>query len=188
MRISRGELKENTKIYGRSVMSSEYGVSPETIRRAVKLLEDMRIVETRPNSGAVIVSAANAAQYVERHGAQSNIRAMQKRLTALVEQQADLNRQIVEAAGSIVRINERFSGSNPFTNYEVDVPPDSPRIGRTLADLKFWQQTGATVIAIRREEKIILSPGPYAILQADDTLIFVGDVACSAAVSDFIRS
>ena len=29
-RIARGEFKENTKIYGRSVMSSEYGVSPET--------------------------------------------------------------------------------------------------------------------------------------------------------------
>lgn len=187
-RISRGELKEDTKIYGRSVMSSEYGVSPETIRRAIKLLEDMRIVEVRPNSGAVIVSAANATQYVERFGAQYNIRAMQRKLTDLMAQQAALNRQIAEVAGSIVRINERFSGSNPFTNYEIDVPADSPLIGHTLGDLKFWQQTGATIIAIRREEKIILSPGPYAVIQADDTLIFVGDVASSVAVSDFIQS
>ena len=35
-RISRGELKENTRIYGRSIMASEYGVSPETIRRALR--------------------------------------------------------------------------------------------------------------------------------------------------------
>jgi len=54
LRIARGELKENTKVYGRSVMSSEYGVSPETIRRAMKLLEDMKIVETKQNSGTII--------------------------------------------------------------------------------------------------------------------------------------
>ena len=33
-RIARGELAEGSRIYGRSVMASEYGVSPETIRRA----------------------------------------------------------------------------------------------------------------------------------------------------------
>ena len=33
-RIARGELEEGSRIYGRSVMASEYSVSPETIRRA----------------------------------------------------------------------------------------------------------------------------------------------------------
>ena len=32
-RISKGELPEGSRIYGRSVMASEYNVSPETIRR-----------------------------------------------------------------------------------------------------------------------------------------------------------
>ena len=39
-RIARGELAEGSRIYGRSVMASEYGVSPETIRRALRLLAD----------------------------------------------------------------------------------------------------------------------------------------------------
>lgn len=187
LRITRGELKENTKIYGRSVMSSEYGVSPETIRRAMKLLEDMKIVETKHNSGTTIISAEKAREYVERFSAQNNIRSIQKRLSELVEEQEKLNRQIIEVARTIVRINERFSQSQPFSNQEVTIPPDSSVIGHTLGELKFWQQTGATVIAIRRDDKIILSPGPYAMLHEGDTIIFVGDVASAEAVSAFIN-
>lgn len=186
-RIARGELKEQAKIHGRSVMASEYGVSPETIRRAMRLLDDMQIIEVKEKSGAVVLSVSKAVQYVERFGSQSNIRAIQKKLTDLVDQQQALNRQIVEIAGAIVRINERFSSSNPFTNYEIDIPPGSPVVGRTLSELKFWQATRATVIAIRREDKIILSPGPYITLQAGDTIIFVGDITSSEAVSSFIH-
>ena len=35
-RIAKGELPEGSRIYGRSVMASEYNVSPETIRRALR--------------------------------------------------------------------------------------------------------------------------------------------------------
>lgn len=187
LRITRGELKENTKVYGRSVMSSEYGVSPETIRRAMKLLEDMKIVETKHNSGTIILSAEKAREYVDRFNAQDSIRSMQKKLNELIGQQESLSHQIVEVAGSIVRINERFSQSHPFNNQEVDIPLNSSVIGHTLGELKFWQQTGATVIALRRGDKIILSPGPYAVLQEDDTIIFVGDVPSAEAVSTFLH-
>jgi K+/H+ antiporter YhaU regulatory subunit KhtT len=186
LRITRGELKENTKIYGRSVMSSEYGVSPETIRRAMKLLEDMEIVETKQNSGTTILSVENARLYVERFGAQNNIRSLQKKLKDLVGEQEKINRQIVEVAEVIIRTNERFSQSQPFSSQEADIPLGSSLIGRTLGELKFWQQTGATVIAIRRADKIILSPGPYAVLKEDDTIIFVGDVPCVEMVKNFI--
>ena len=31
-RVARGELPEGSRVYGRSIMASEYNVSPETIR------------------------------------------------------------------------------------------------------------------------------------------------------------
>ncbi|MDY0372402.1 MAG: GntR family transcriptional regulator, partial [Sphaerochaetaceae bacterium] len=40
-RIENGELLEGKRLSGRSLMSSEYGVSPETIRRAFSLLEEL---------------------------------------------------------------------------------------------------------------------------------------------------
>ncbi len=187
LRISQGELRENTKVYGRSVMASEYGVSPETIRRAMKLLEEMKVVETRQSSGSVVVSADNAKAYVRKFGEQNEIRTHQKNLTSLLTKQESLCRQIAEAAGAIIRINEKFSKTSPFPNYQVKVGESSPLIGQTLGELRFWQQTSATVIAIRREDKIILSPGPYASIQAGDTLVFIGDVKCVETVSAFIN-
>ena len=59
-RIAKGELPEGSRIYGRSVMASEYNVSPETIRRALRLLADMKVVEIKPQSGAVVLSAATS--------------------------------------------------------------------------------------------------------------------------------
>ena len=187
LRIVRGQLKENSKVYGRSVMSSEYGVSPETIRRALKLLEDTNIVEIRHNSGVMVASSENARKYVERFGEQNQVRTVQKRLDDLIGQQEQITRQISEASRTIVRLNERISRTNPFFNYELTVPPGSPVIGRTLAELNFWQQTGATVIAIRRGETLILSPGPYAALQEHDTIIYVGDLPCVEAVGNLLR-
>lgn len=37
-RIAGGDVPEGAKISGRSKLSSEYNVSPETIRKAVRLL------------------------------------------------------------------------------------------------------------------------------------------------------
>lgn len=187
LRISKGELKENTKVYGRSIMSSKYGVSPETIRRAMKLLEDMHIVDIKQNSGAFVLSAENAKEYVAKFGEQNNIRSMQKKLINLIEQQKNTNQQIIDIADSILRINEKFSETNPFNNYEVAIPTNSGIIGHTLGELNFWQETRATVIAIRRGDQIILSPGPYVLFAAEDTIIFVGDISSIKAVTDFIN-
>jgi DNA-binding GntR family transcriptional regulator len=82
LRIVRGELKENSKVYGRSVMSSEYGVSPETIRRAFKLLEDTDIVEIKQNSGVMVVSSENARKYVERFGSKTRCAPCKKSWTS----------------------------------------------------------------------------------------------------------
>lgn len=186
-RIAKGDLKENSKVYGRSVMSSEYGVSPETIRRAMKLLEDMGIVGIKQNSGTIVLSAENAKRYVAKFSEQNNTRSMQKQLVDFIVQQESINRKIIDIVGSIVQINEKFSETNPFNNYEVIIPANSGIIGHTLGELNFWQETRATVIAIRRDDKIILSPGPYVLFEADDTIIFVGDVSSIEAVTDFIN-
>lgn len=188
LRIARGELKENTKVYGRSVMASEYGVSPETIRRAMKLLADMEIVSILHNSGAMILSGDKARQYVEKFSAQNDIRTQQKELLQLLKQQEELGKRITDVAGSIVRINEKFSASKPFPHFEATVPADCPLVGKNLSELHFWQQTGATVIALRRQARIVLSPGPYAALEANDIVMFVGNVNCYDAVEALLAS
>ncbi len=186
-RIARGELKENTKIYGRSLMSSEYGVSPETIRRALKLLADTEIVDIKHNSGVVILSQQKARSYVEKFSAKVDILSQQNRLKSLMTQRNSLDASIVETVGDIISMSDRFSRTNPFQNYDVQVPEDSHIIGKTLSELAFWQRTGATIIAIRRGDKILLSPGPYVDFAALDTIVFVGDVSVPGTVKEFIE-
>ncbi len=187
VRISKGALKENTKVHGRSVMSSEYGVSPETIRRSMKLLEDVGVVENRPNSGTIILSAQKAREYVEKLGEQNDVRIHQKKLMELLAQQIDISRQIADISDSIVRINQKFTTASPFNSYEVKVQPTSTLLGKTVGEVMFWQNTSATIIAIRRRDSIILSPGPYAAFQIDDTIVFVGDVKCAETVWAFVN-
>ena len=175
-RIDRNELKVNSKIYGRSVMASEYGVSPETIRRAMKLLADMQVVEIKPQSGVYILSAYNARRYIERFGKNADIQALQARLKSMLAEHDELSRNICE----------RASVATPFRNYEATIKERSAVAGKSIGELHFWQATGATIIAIRRGDNIILSPGPYAQLLANDRVIFIGDLAAAEAAERFV--
>ena len=62
-RIASGQLKEGDKLSGRSKLSPEYNVSPETIRRTLRLLADMKVVEVKEQSGVYVLSADNARRY-----------------------------------------------------------------------------------------------------------------------------
>ena len=181
-RIARGELAEGSRIYGRSVMSSEYSVSPETIRRALRLLADMKVVEVKPQSGAVVLSADSARRYIERFGASVNTQALQARIQQLLAQNAQTSRELADAVGALVRSRETFTAAaEPLPNYEVPVPPKSPLIGKNIGAIKFWQSTGGTIGAIRRGQTVILSPGPYAELYAGDVVVLVGSPAAAQA-------
>lgn len=57
VRIADGQLAEGEKLSGRSKLSSEYQVSPETIRKSVQLLRDMQVVTVKEQSGVYVRSA-----------------------------------------------------------------------------------------------------------------------------------
>ena len=188
-RIAKGDLPEGTRIYGRSVMASEYNVSPETIRRALRLLADMKVVEVKPQSGAWVLSADNARRYIENFEEDSDVQALRSRLKELMAQYSELNRQTAEVVSALVKSRDTFSAANePLPNYEVVVPQDSPVIGKSIGTLKFWQSTGGTIVAIRRGQTVILSPGPYAELYGGDTIILVGNAAAAEAARHFITA
>lgn len=188
-RIAKGELAEGTRIYGRSVMASEYNVSPETIRRALRLLADMKVVEVKPQSGAVVLSADSARRYIENFQGSADIHALRARLREQMAEYDDLHHRMAETVKALVKSRETFAAAGePLPNYEVPVPKDSPCIGKSIGALKFWQSTGATVVAIRRGQTVILSPGPYAELYAGDILVLVGSPTAADAAHHLIAS
>ena len=186
-RIAKGDLPEGGRIYGRSVMASEYNVSPETIRRALRLLADMKVVEVKPQSGAVVLSADNARRYIENFDVGAGIQSLRARLRDLMAESADVNRRMAETVSALVKGQETFAAADqPLPNYEVPVPKDSPLIGKSIGELKFWQSTGGTIVAIRRGQTVILSPGPYAELYAGDVIVLVGNSTAVEAANRFI--
>jgi len=173
-RITRKEIAEGARLSGRSIMSSEYGVSPETIRRAFSLLEEMEVVEVKHNSGVSVLSRGNAQKYIDMHGKSEETKTLLLRMHQLIEEHEQLDQELFSISKEFFNITERFSDSNPFPTYEYAIKGSSIAVGKTLALLDFWQKTKATVIAVRREGSILLSPGPELILQTEDILIMVG--------------
>lgn len=86
-RIAGGDVPEGAKISGRSKLSSEYNVSPETIRKAVRLLGDMRVVDVREQSGVYVLSADNAKRYLHDFEPKLDVFNKRRHLTELLEQQ-----------------------------------------------------------------------------------------------------
>jgi TrkA domain protein len=56
----------------------------------------------------------------------------------------------------------------------VEVPAESPAIGRTLAECAFRARTGITIIAILREPDPIVGAQPNDRIESGDTLVAVG--------------
>ena len=186
-RIAKGELPEGSRIYGRSVMASEYNVSPETIRRALRLLADMKVVEVKPQSGAVVLSADSARRYIVNFEESADVRALRQQLKELMAEYADLSRRLSDTVTALMKSRDTFTAAGePLPNYEVPIPKGSPLIGQSIGALKFWQSTGGTIVAIRRGQTVILSPGPYAELYDGDVIVLVGSPAAAESAHNLI--
>ena len=187
-RIANGDIKEGKKLSGRSIMSSEYGVSPETIRRSFSLLEELNVVSVHQNSGVVVNSAKYATQYVERHMSRDSRRELLKRMHKIYETQKEAYNELMEITNTLVDSTEHFIASSPFYTYDCIIPPYSIAINKTLSDLNFWQETKATVIAIRRDGKVLISPGPHEQILLGDILVLVGKPITKHTVQHLIHS
>ncbi len=187
-KIACGEIKESEKFSGRSLMGAQYRVSPETIRRAMRLLSDMGITEIRENVGSQVLSQKRAAEYVEQYQAGSDMSRLKCELRALIEQRDRINGQIDETYRKILDLSERFHHSDRLRTYEFALATDSPAVGKDIGTLQFRQCTGGTVVAVRREEEIRLSPGPGFTLNPGDVLVVACDISQIADVSALLSS
>ncbi|WP_312640348.1 TrkA C-terminal domain-containing protein [Hydrogenoanaerobacterium sp.] len=186
-KIASGELAENSKFTGRSLMSTEYGVSQETIRRAFKQLADMEIISVQQNIGATVLSRKNAVEYIEKFETGKDIRSLKAELRALLDERGKVNTRIIELVNQITDLGDRFKSSDPLRNYEFEILPGSHIIGKSVRELEFWQNTEATIVAIKSEGKINLSPGPNAIFKPYDILVVAGKVDSVDKVKELVK-
>jgi K+/H+ antiporter YhaU regulatory subunit KhtT len=186
-RISKGEIKEGVRLSGRSVLAGEYKVSPETIRKSLRILEDVAIVKVLAGSGAEVVSRSEAASFIEQYNTGNDLRSHRNDISSLIKEREELDLRLLALIDKVYDLSERLKNISPVHAVELEIPEGSPIVGKTATDLKFWQRTGATIVAIKRQGKVIISPGPYASFIPLDIVLVIGDKEAPERVSKLIR-
>lgn len=188
-RIASGAIHEGAKLYGRSILASEYHVSAETVRKAILLLSGMKVVEVKEKSGSTVISADNAKRYLDSFRERSSQDDLKNQLLQLLQANLEISRKVSDVCNRLI---ETGKTTDPLNNsiplFEVSVSDHSDKIGKNLSSLHFWQETGATIVAIRRDRNLMVSPGPDAELYPSDVVIFVGARSCPESVESFLNS
>ncbi|MBU3126891.1 GntR family transcriptional regulator [Clostridium tagluense] len=186
-RIVSGDLSIGDKLHGRSSLASQYNVSPETVRRSVSLLSQMDIVKVTKGSGIVINSVDNCLQFIDKFKDIDSISSIKKNIVDLLEKKKELDKNIEHSIDELVDYSSRFKNSNPFIPFEFEIHSEMSIINKTISQAEFWQNTGATIIGIRRDDKLILSPGPTTIFKDNDIFIVICSENSYYRIKDFLN-
>lgn len=186
-RIVTGEIQSEQKLHGRSTLSSMYNVSAETIRRAVALLQEMHVVTVTPGSGIIVVSAKNACNFVERFHSLQSVGSLKQTVSDLLEEKAEIEKTLVQTIDQLIAYSDRLKNLSPYNPIEIKIQPGSWVIGHNIAELRFWQETGGTIVALRRGDHSIISPGPFALFEEDDVVVVVGEEGIFSEVEKYLN-
>ena len=184
-RIARHEYAVGDKLYGRSVLAGQYNVSPETIRRAVALLQSVHIVQVEAGRGIIVKDREKAVDYVEKFNQRKGLMAAQQEFAELLLKRQALDAEIEQQIKKILSYTSRMATLLPRVD-DIYVPEQSPLVGKSLQEVDFRNQTGATVLAVERDSEEYLTPKSSDTIKANDILIFVGDEGSKAKVEALV--
>ncbi|WP_179468995.1 cation:proton antiporter regulatory subunit [Mycolicibacterium vinylchloridicum] len=92
----------------------------------------------------------------------------------LTDEEADALAQILGAPRLVERFADLTKEVPGLDAGQVEIVPTSPFVDRPLGDTKARTRTGASIVAIVRDEEVLASPGPGEVLHADDVLVVIG--------------
>ena len=92
--ITEGIYAEGSSLRGRSLLAGKYQVSPETIRKAISLLEGYDIVRSIPSKGIIVNSQENAARYLEGKNLGNVVSDIETKLGQLFREKQQLGEEI----------------------------------------------------------------------------------------------
>lgn len=186
-RIVSGEFPVQSKLSGRSLLAGQYHVSPETIRKAMGLLKDENIVFVSQGKEIIVISDQKAYEYITRNNYLKSAYSLKQDLQQLLLEKKKLDSKFEKLLTGIIEASDRMKNLKPYHPEEITIHEQSHVVGKTIGTLQFWQNTGATIIALRRGANVTISPGPHVILREHDVLIAVGDDKMYQRTEQFIN-
>lgn len=185
-RIVRREYREGDKLYGRSTLAGKYNLSPETVRRAVALLQSMNIVEPQPGRGIIICSRENAEAFLREFEVRHLLEELQNRISQLLQERRRLDQLLEEELSRL--ISYVFKSNTRLQQIEeVEITENSPLVGKSLEEVRFRSVTGATVLALERDGEDIYSPDGSMALRTGDLLLLVGPAEAKEKVRQLVN-
>ncbi|OIQ08387.1 DNA-binding transcriptional repressor MngR [Moorella thermoacetica] len=172
--ILRGTYNEGERVSGRTILAGQYGVSPETVRKALALLQARQVVEVVPGSGVIILSRQAARDFIEDFHEHNSLEVLERRLDTLIKQRNKLNAEIDKLVKEIVHFKTGML-KNMQNAEEIMVSPGSPLVGKSVQEAQLRTVTGVIVTAVRRRGRWYASPGTELRLSAGDLLLVVGN-------------
>lgn len=185
-RIASGEIAEGQKLKGRSVLSTQYNVSPETIRRSMSILEDKEVVRIIPGRGTIVQSRRNSIQFLESFKENKDLTDLKHLLTNKFKEKKQLDDEINDLVSKIVRLSME-KRTDLIKPVEITIPENSFVLGKSIGELQIWHNTGATIIGIIQENDIIISPGPYYAFSKNERVLIVGDANVVSRFTAFVN-
>lgn len=174
-RIANNRYEVGEKIHARSTLASTFGVSPETARKAVNVLVDLGIMQVKHGSGVFVASKEKAEELLKQHQDVQSIDELKSEALDSIKKQQEELQHLNDIIDTLIVQTKKMNHTNPFIPAELVLTAEAEHLEQTVSDLNLWHETSATVIAISHDNELLLSPGPYAKIQANDTLFFIGD-------------
>lgn len=185
-RIISGEIHEGEKLKGRSILATEYNVSPETIRRAMSILADKKVVKSLLGSGIIVLSKERANQFIKSFKDDESITDIRRKLDEMFQKRESMDQEMILLTNQIIDMY-KYRRLDVITPVEVKLPKGSCAIGKSIGELEIWHNTGATIIGVVRGKDIVISPGPYYAFSEDDSILIVGDENVIERFNAFIQ-
>lgn len=171
--VVMGEYREGERIHGRSTLAGRYNVSPETIRRAIAILQNSGVVMVNQGVGITVTSKSQAEKFLRSFDQKAEIQVFLEELKQFMEKRREIDQQIDSHLNKVLMYSDRMM-SRWMDVAEIEVSQNSEALGKTLAELKIRERTGLTVVAVVRSGNEQFSPGAGFILEGRDVLLVVG--------------
>ncbi|MGP4030045.1 cation:proton antiporter regulatory subunit [Actinomadura sp. 3N407] len=105
---------------------------------------------------------------------------------ALTGEEANTLAELLETSRVVERLAEMHRQVDGLVTEQIVLAAGSPYAGRTLGDTQARARTGASIVAVVREGRVLASPRPDFVFAAEDVVVAVGTGEGTAGVADIL--
>jgi TrkA domain protein len=107
---------------------------------------------------------------------------------ALTAEEADALAEVLGTHRVVERLAELGRQVEGLVTEQIVIAPGSPYDGRTLGDTQARTRTGASIVAVVRDQRVVASPRPDFGFRAGDVIVAVGTADGTAGVVDILTN